>query len=118
MLNRMFQFLALAGVVLLTGCFTPSPLAKASARSHLRPVVAAIESFKAGAGRVPDSLEELQSRQQAKLVLAESTEDGGVWSIVYKKKAPTSYEVSFHHVHYDLYYEDGKEVGWGFNPWR
>jgi hypothetical protein len=117
-MNRLFLFFPVAMTALLAGCFTPSPIAKNDAESKLRPVIAAIEAFKTEAGRVPNTLDEIQAKRAKKLVLSYSTDSGLVWSISYKKKSSSSYEAAFHHVHYDLYYADGKETDWSFNPWR
>src|SRR5947207_2674171 len=109
-MNRLILILAAAITLFLSGCVTYSATGKIIAESKLSPVVAAIEGFKAEAGRVPETLEELQAKRSSKLVLSSSTDDGLVWSINYEKKSSSSYVVSFDHVHYDLVYEDGKEV--------
>jgi hypothetical protein len=101
-----------------TGCFTPSPVAKLDAYGKLTPVVDAIEAFKRTQGRVPESLEEMMTVTGRTFELRnKGAEQGLRWSINYKKKSATSYEVSYNHVHYNLYFEDGKEAGWIFNPW-
>jgi hypothetical protein len=53
-----------------------------------------------------------------RLELTKSSSVGLIWSVKYEKGNSSSSKISFHHVHYDLYYQDGKESGWNYNPWR
>jgi hypothetical protein len=105
--------LALALIGTLIGC---SP--KWNAKRHLRPVVHEIESFKKKEGRAPESLDELQAKSGKSLKVVELSDVGLIWSIKYEKKSAQSYKIGFHHVHYTLYYADGEETGWNFNPFR
>ncbi|CAA6692373.1 MULTISPECIES: hypothetical protein [unclassified Lentimonas] len=112
------QFLIVSTFLLtITGCFTPSPLAKLSAANNLKPVVSAVEEFKEKENRVPETLEELVQNTDKKLKLRHDSDVGRVWSISYRP-IDESYELEFNHVHYDLTYLDGEEESWSFNPWR
>lgn len=86
----------------------------------VKPVVQAIETFKRQNGRLPTGLSELPERkgESGGLKLEGSSDVGLVWSINYENRSNGTYVVSFNHVHYDVYYENGKRRDVEFNFFR
>ncbi len=84
------------------------------------PVVRAIEAFKGRTGKLPASLSELPEQKGGGrgLKLEGSSDVGLVWSINYENRSNGTYVVSFNHVHYDVYYENGKRRDVEFNFFR
>lgn len=90
------------------------------ADSAVGPVIRAIDVFRSKNGRLPASLSELPERKDGNesLKLEGSSDVGLVWSINYKNNSNGTYVVSFNHVHYDVYYNNGKRTDVQFNFFR
>ena len=66
---------------------------------------------------LPAELEDLSSDLKG-VRLKDSSNVGLIWSIGYRTNSENSYIVSFNHVHYDVYYENGKRTNVSLNPFR
>ena len=91
-----------------------------SADRVTKPVIEAIEAYKTLTGRLPATLSDLSALPGAQkaLKLEGHSDVGLVWSINYRNMSNGTYVVSFNHVHYDVWYTNGKRDDIRFNFFR